>query len=149
MNERVPITLGYNISLLVLISCDKLRIRMRPIKFVLDTGSPESYLSQIDIQKLQIPLSSRETTDKINLGGSQYNTISLPKFKFYMLKDDKSIIEKDDITLYALQPLTTSPTKLQFSQTLPSILGLDFLREQKLSLHVILTEDMTYLQYEN
>ena len=149
MKERVPLTIGENLNLLVLISCDKLRIRMRPIKFVLDTGSPESYLSQIDINKLQIPLGNKEVKDKINLGGSQYNTLPLPKFKFYMLKDNKSVLEKEGLTLYALQSVTTSPSKIQFSQTLPSILGLDFLKEQKLSLHVILTEDMAYLQYED
>ena len=66
-----------------------------------------------------------------------------------MLKEDKSALGRGDVTLSALQPITKSPTKIQFSQTLPSILGLDFLKNQKLSLHVILTEDVAYLQYED
>ena len=103
----------------------------------------------IDISKLQISLGNKEAIGKINFGGSTYNTIPLPKFTFYMLKEDKSLLKKQGVTLSALQPITTSPTKLQFSQTLPSILGLDFLKNQKLSLHVILTEDIAYLQYED
>ena len=149
MENRIPLTVKDKIRVVSLISCEKLRIRMRPISFVVDTGSSESYLSLIDISKLQISLGHREATGKIKFGGSTYNTIPLPKFTFYILKEDKSLLKKQDITLFALQPITTSPTKLQFSQTLPSILGLDFLRNQKMSLHVILTEDMAYLQYED
>ena len=147
MENRIPLTVKDKLRIISLISCDKLRIRMRPINFVVDTGSSESYLSLIDISKLQISLGDRESTGKINFGGSTYNTIPLPKFKFDMLKEDKSTLESKDVTLSALQPITKSPTKVQFSQTLPSILGLDFLKNQKLSLHVILTEDIAYLQY--
>ena len=149
MENRIPLTVENKLRIPSLISCEKLRVRMRPISFVVDTGSSESYLSLIDISKLQIPLGHKETTGKVNFGGSTYNTISLPKFTFYMLKEDKSALKRENVTLFALQPITTSPTKLQFSQTLPSILGLDFLKNQKLSLHVVLTEDMAYLQLED
>ena len=56
MENRIPLTVKDKLRIISLISCDKLRIRMRPINFVVDTGSSESYLSLIDISKLQISL---------------------------------------------------------------------------------------------
>lgn len=148
MKDRVPLIIGDNLHLLTMISCDRLRVRMQKVNFVIDTGSPDSFLSPMDISKLQISLAGKKSTSPVKLGGSQYNAIPLPDFKFYMLKDDKSIFTEENIKIYGLQPVTTSLEKLQSSQTLPSILGMNFLRNQKFSLHVILTENIAFLEDE-
>jgi len=47
MENKIPLIVKDKIRIISLISCEKLRIRMRPISFVVDTGSSESYLSLI------------------------------------------------------------------------------------------------------
>lgn len=131
-----------------LVDCEKLRIRRKIMNFVLDTGSPDSYISYKDALKLQIPL-DKQSTGITNFGGSKFNIISLPAFKFYLIKsDDNKITELESVQLSALKPTKTSKEHKLAFEALPSILGLDFLKQQKLSLHVILTENMAYLQYE-
>ena len=36
--------------------------------------------------------------------------------------------------------------KLQVAESLPSIIGLNFLKEQKIGLHVIIHENMAYIE---
>ena len=101
------------------------------------------------MRRLQISIKDRVSKEEVDFGGSRFKQVSLPRIKIYLLKEG---IEKEyfsfDISLSALKTTKTSVKKAQIAQTLPSILGLDFLKEQKLSLHVILTEDLAYLKYE-
>ena len=135
--------------LTTLVDCEKLRIRRKIMNFVLDTGSPSSYISYKDALKLHIPL-DKQSTGITNFGGSKFNIILMPKFKFYLIKSgDGQIAELQNVQISVLKPTKTSKEHKIAFEALPSILGLDFLREQKLSLHVILTEEMAYLKYED
>jgi len=102
------------------------------------------------VKKLQIPIKNRPIDDEVDFGGSRFKRISLPKFNMFLLKENKVKDETINlsISLSALKTTKCSEKKIQAAQMLPSILGLDFLKEQKLSLHVVLTEDLAYLQYE-
>ena len=152
MDDRIPLQIiEGRLVLLAAVECPSLRVRRQLIEFVIDTGSPESYIGQKDSTKLQIPVKDRREVGIIAFGGSKYKKIKLPSFTFYLLKQDN---QKNDyllfeVNLYVLKTAKISPQKVQAADALPSILGLDFLREQKLSLHVILTENMAYLQYED
>ncbi len=52
------------------------------------------------------------------------------------------------LSLNTLKSEKTSPAKIKMSQVAPSILGLDFLKSKKLSLHVFMSEDLAYLEFE-
>ncbi|MBI2650751.1 hypothetical protein HYX04_05590 [Candidatus Woesearchaeota archaeon] len=152
MNDRIPLQIiEGRLVLLALVECRHLRVRKQLVEFVIDTGSPESYIGQRDSTKLQIPVKDKKNEGIVAFGGSQYKKIILPPFNFYLLKQDK---QKNDyislkVNLRALKTSKISEQKIQAADALPSILGLNFLREQKLSLHVVLTEDMAYLQIED
>ena len=152
LKDRIPLQIiEGRLVVLAAVECPSLRVRRQLIEFVIDTGSPESYIGQKDSTKLQIPVKDRREDGTVAFGGSQYKKIKLPSFTFYLLKQDN---QKNDyvlleVNLHALKTTKTSPHRVQAADASPSILGLDFLIEQKLSLHVILTADMAYLQYED
>jgi hypothetical protein len=97
---------------------------------------------------MQIPIKGRKAHSEVDFGGSRFSQLELPAFKLHLLKEDKNKNEVLTLTisLNALQTTKQSPEKRQIAQTLPSILGMDFLREQKLSLHVMPAEEIAYLQ---
>lgn len=133
--------------LTTVIECKSLRIQRQLMDFVVDTGSPNSYLSDKDVRRLQIPIKEKLSKEEVDFGGSRFKQVSLPKIEMYLLKEESGKPLTLSVTISALKTTKTSAKKIQVAQTLPSILGLDFLREQKLSLHVILTEELAYLEY--
>lgn len=151
MGERISLQIVKGtIMLPSVIECRSLRIQRQIMSFVIDTGSPDSFLSDVDVKKLQIPIKNRSIKGEIDFGGSRFKQISLPKFKIHLLSEDKKQkpLVLPSLSLSALKTTKCSEKKVQIAQTLPSVLGLSFLKEQKLSLHIILTENIAYLQYE-
>ena len=150
MKERINLQLVEGrLVLLSLIECDNLRIPKRFLKFVIDTGSADSYLGDKDVRILQISVKDRESKGEVDVGGSRFKQVSLPKIKMYLLKEVNSkhdYIELQ-VSLSALKTTKSSKKKIQMAQALPSILGMDFLKEQKMSLHVFPAEDLAYLEY--
>lgn len=149
--ERIPLQIiEGRLVLTSVIECKSLRIYRQIMDFIIDTGSADSYLSQKDAIRLQIPIKGKPTICEVDFGGSRFEQIKLPKFKLFLLKEDKEKNEfiETEVELSALKTTKTSEKKIQVAQQLPSILGMDFLKQKKFSLHVILTEGIAYLQYE-
>ncbi len=151
MKERTSLqVVEGRLILLSVIECPKLRIQRQIMDFVIDTGSPDSYFSDKDVKRLQISIKDRSSNGEVDFGGSRFKQVPLPKVSMYLLKEGKE--EKECITLQvsfsALKTTKCSSKKIQIAQALPSVLGLDFLKEQKISPHVVLTEDLAYLEYE-
>ena len=148
---RIPLQISEGrLILTCVVRCESLRIyQPKLMNFVIDTGSPDSYLSGKDVKVLQVPLKDRISSGEVDFGGSRFKHISIPKIKMYLLKEGKQeeYVELD-VDLKALKTIRTSERNIQVAESLPSILGMDFLRDQKLSLHVVLTEDLAYLQQE-
>ncbi len=151
MKERISLQIVEGrLVLTSVIECPSLRIHKQLMDFVIDTGSSTSYLSDKDVRKLQIPIKDREINEEVDFGGSRFKQISLPKITIYLLKEDRTKgYLTFSVSLSALKTTKMSERKIQSAQMLPSILGLDFLKEQKLSLHVILKEDLAYLEVED
>ena len=151
MKERIPLQIiEGKLVLASVVECKKLRIHKQFMEFVIDTGSPHSYFSDKDVKKLQVPMRGLQSKGFVDFGGSRFKHISLPKVEVYLLKEGKDNNDplKLKIAISALNTTKCSEKKIQIAQTLPSILGMDFLREQEVSLHVILTENIVYLEFE-
>ena len=149
MKERIPLqVVEGRLTLVSVIECRSLRVQRQIMKFVIDTGSPDSYISDRDVRRLQIHLKGKGSAGEVDLGGSRFRKIGLPKLDMYLLKEG-SLAEYMSLrhSFCALQTTKSSQKKIAIAQTIPSILGMDFLRENKVSLHVILTEDMAFLEY--
>lgn len=149
MKSRIPLqVVEGRLVLTGVIESKRLRIPKQIMEFVMDTGSQNSYLSYLDVLRLQVPISDKTSDKEVDFGGSRFEQILLPKLKIYLLTDDKVTTLDLDVQMSALKTTKTSPKKVQIAEALPSILGMDFLKEQKLSLHVILSEELAYLEAE-
>ncbi|MBW2976639.1 retroviral-like aspartic protease family protein [Candidatus Woesearchaeota archaeon] len=128
MADRIPLqVVEGRITLKAVIENPKLRISHHIVDFVIDTGSQDSFLSQKDVIKLQIPVSGKPTKGEVDFGGSRFKQVELPPFNVHLLNENqKAIMLKFSLT--ALKTTKSSEKKIQIAETLPSILGTDFLK---------------------
>lgn len=148
IKERIPLQITQTgIIATAIVSCKQLRITPQLMKFVIDTGSPYSFISGKDVRVLQIPVKGKTTKEELDFGGSRFKKVQVPKFDMFLLKETNDSMALK-VNLSALHTTKQAKKKIKTALMLPSILGMDFLLEQKFSLHVILTENLAYLQYE-
>ncbi len=150
MKTRIPLEIAENrVVLNAVMESKGLRIAHRFIRFVLDTGSPYSFLSEKEVLRLQIPIKDRVIAGEVDFGGSRFNRVELPPVILHLLLEDKIRYTSFDVHLKALKTTKQSPEKRRTAQALPSVLGMDFLTEQKLSLHLFPSEKIAYLESES
>ena len=121
-------------------SCSGFRIHGQ-VKFIVDTGSPLTIISEGDALKLHIPLNLlREVSDEkkhIYMGGSVSELKLIPKEVRLGFRNDKKEMEYITLSNLCVAVGTKKDEKhKQISQGSPSILGLDFFEQQKLLLHI-------------
>lgn len=150
MKERIPLQIiEGQLVLLSAVECPNLRVSRQIMRFVIDTGSSNSYLSDKDVRMMQIPVKDRSTKEDVNVGGSKFKQVSIPQFTVYLLKEGKGRdYIKIQVTLSALKTTKCSEKKIQTAQTIPSLLGLDFLKEQKAVLYVNVNEEISYIEFD-
>ena len=56
MKEKIPLKVDGRIVLSAIIESEKLRIPRQRLSFTVDTGSTKSYLSERDVERLQISI---------------------------------------------------------------------------------------------
>ncbi len=148
MNKRIPLKfIDERIILTCLIECPQFRIRKHILEFVLDTGSKDSILSPLETTRLQIPVSSLDRKGDIPIGGSVFEKLQVPEFIFHVLTEDHSLLSLRQ-ELNALKISKISEKKKDLVSALPSILGIDFLKNNKMSLHFFPLEEIVYLEQE-
>jgi len=121
------------------------RIGFHKVYFIVDTGSPKTFISEKDALAFQLPLSTLKFKEHIRLGGSKYEILGGKRVKFYFKTDDGKPITFDfDLTVAK----TTKKTQegIQESRSCPSILGTDFLIKNDLGLHFYPSKSIYYLE---
>jgi hypothetical protein len=58
------------------------------MEFVIDTGSPDSYLSEKEVKRFQISL-KKPATGEVDFGGSRFRQVNLPRIDMFLLNDGK------------------------------------------------------------
>ncbi|MBI2576086.1 hypothetical protein HYV84_02645 [Candidatus Woesearchaeota archaeon] len=148
MRNRIPLKfIDGRIILTSIVECPHLRIRRCPIEFVLDTGSTDSLLGASETTRLQIPVTSLRRKEDIPLGGSVFERPDLPEFVVHVLDEDGPLMTLNQ-KFSALKLSKVSKKKKELASALPSILGIDFLKNNKLSLHFFPAEEIVYLESE-
>lgn len=121
------------------------------VTFIVDTGSPLTLLSEGDALKLKIPIRSlgAPPDEKLHIymGGSVSALKMISKRLTLGFVTDKDQIEYIELPNICVAVGTKRDEKhKRLSQGAPSILGLDFLKEQKLLLHVDPTKESAYFE---
>lgn len=106
------------------VKCDEIKLKLGIVKFIVDSGSPETILGLDDIKRLRISMNKIQTLESrkfpVSYGGANLKMKILNNMVF-------------KITNFEKLKSVLVPTELGNSEIAhPSILGVDFLKENKL-----------------
>ena len=135
------------IILSVLFDAPSYRIRLKRIGFCIDTGSPKTYISSGTANIIKIPLSHLNSGEGITrLGGVKFSSFIMKNVEL-KLKTDQSSLQSFKIPeIEVLNPTKTTEEAKNVAYSTPSIVGLDFLRENNLKFYCDIAKDEAYLE---
>jgi hypothetical protein len=121
------------------------RIGFRKIYFVVDTGSPKTFISEKDALAFQLALSALRFKEHIRLGGSKYEILSGKEVKLYFKTDDGKPVSFG-FDLAVARTTKKSQEGIHESRSCPSIIGTDFLIKNDLGLYFYPSKSIYYLE---
>lgn len=114
-----------------------------PTTFILDTGSPKTIIGYSDSMRLQIPLNSLSKEGIISIGGRKYDGYKFNRMQFiFKTEEGGSITEEKEVAV--IKP--TSPKEVVEVQSMPTIIGTDFLKEKRYKLFCDIAGKEAYLE---
>ncbi|MBI2668056.1 hypothetical protein HYX17_04800 [Candidatus Woesearchaeota archaeon] len=124
------------------------RIAFGQIVFVVDTGSNETFISEGDALRLNIPINKLSFERHIRMAGSTFELLKTKSLSIIM-RDEENKTQKIDLDFsYVARGTKKSDKEKNIALSFPSILGLDFLEKNKFSLVVTPHMDLAYLEKE-
>ena len=130
----------------IILSSNKYRIGLKLVNFIVDTGSPKSFLSEGDALRLQIPIDSLREPTPIRMGGGRYQVFKTKSFSFFFKKDDNETHKIEMPNFFVAKTAKKSDQAIFESQNFPSILGVDFFMMNSLSLHFDPNSNIMYIE---
>lgn len=119
-----------------IITAPEHRIGLAYIDFVIDTGCDISFLSFADINKINLPQNTLKFEQHTYIGGSSWDIKEMRDVRI-TFENEKGEAEKFELKkFHAALPTRISAKEMEHAEHMPSILGLDFLIENGLSLHI-------------
>ena len=145
MSVRVPLILHRGRILLIAVVHAREQ-RARLVRFIIDTGSNDSYLNAKDRRQLGIRLTVPKAKEMVLWSGTLCRRIPINNLTLYLWagrnRRDQDEYERCTVQLYELRASQRKSTLLG----LPSILGMNFLRDHRFALHVRPAEQLAYLE---
>jgi len=142
---RIPLNIektGF-VTTIGTIRSERLRI-FKSIKFILDTGSPKSFLSELDAHLLNIPFAKLNFTESALLGGTKI-ALALIDVSISFLDEKNNVKKYNPKNFYVAKGMWT---KHGIVSATPSILGSDFLKETEMALYFNPSKSIAYLEKE-
>lgn len=121
------------------------RIRQpNTVSAIVDTGSTNTFLSEMDTLRLNIPYG--EELDVIHgIGGGAIKLFKYRTVKIHLKTSESSIVTIEH-PLKLSKFIRSSGEQRAISLGMPSIVGIDFLKENHLSLHIDFHSNEAYLE---
>jgi len=128
----------------------RLRIRLKAIPdAIIDTGSPETLISEGHALKFGIPTHDLNFAEHISLGGAKFELFELGEATI-KLKDEKEQFNDFNFKRLCLAKSTKrDQASIQASHAMPMIIGVNFLEEHKLSLYFAPHKNIVFLEKES
>ncbi len=126
----------------------KYRIAPKPQRFIVDTGSPYTLLMQGDAARLGVPLNSLKYSKTTRLGGTKYNLFELSNVQLNFRDEKESLFVMHLEKIYIAQTTRVTDDAKREADSLPSILGIDLMTSQKLTLVFSPHKNEAYFQKE-
>lgn len=127
------------------------RLKPSRIEFLIDTGSPETIISEGSALILKIPYKRLPKGKPARgWGGASYDTHIFKNVTIYF-KTDKNQIFPVHLKEVSISELTTkmSEKERQISLSFPSVIGTDFFKNNEILLHFNPTKSIAYFKKED
>ncbi len=115
------------------------------IEALVDTGSPFTVLSTIDALRLRLPIKTMRKGEPVYIAGFTFFKVSLGNSLMTFKTDDQKPLTIEHNT-GVLIPTKLDPKQLEAIKHIPSIVGNDFLEQQKFGLYVNPSAKVAYLE---
>ena len=136
--------------LITTIRSQHLRIGLGQILFVVDTGSNQTFIGGKDCERFNISVKDLPTKTPLRMGGFVYiiKEIKYP-IKFYFRDEENKLKDIEFKTFQVAVPTLNTDKGKNESSSFPSIIGTDFLYDNKFSLHFLPSKEEAYLEKED
>ena len=127
------------------------RLGLSSITFVVDTGSTDTIISPADAFRLHLPINSLKNQEEepyVVIGGNKFKRKKAVGITL-MFRDDKGNAKQFIYDPTIIESTKQDQDSLKLAYSLPSLLGVDFLLKNKLSLHFIPHKETVYLESED
>jgi hypothetical protein len=117
-----------------------------PIEFLVDTGSPWIAVAPRDVKKVNISIPTLKKPQKfvtILFAGSKFWRYSLENASVYVLDETGNMVKVDLPTVSVLWPTKGKPEEFD---SIPSVLGCDFIALGEFQLHFNPSEMIAFLE---
>jgi predicted aspartyl protease len=145
---KIPLQISKEkrLSVVALMDAPRYRVRNYPITFFVDTGSNETFVSEMDTQRFSIPISKMPFIKHIYIGTSVYALHSLEDVALVFKTEDNSIERINMSKMNAAVSTKKGAESRQLALSTPSLLGVDFLFQNRLKLVFSPAENIAYLE---
>lgn len=116
------------------------------IEALVDTGSPFTVLSTVDALKLRLPIKTMRKVEPVYLAGFTFFKATLGNSSMTFRTDDQKTLKIQFNNMGVLIPTKLDPNQLEGVKHIPSIVGNDFLEQEKFGLYVNPSTKVAYLE---
>lgn len=116
------------------------------IEALVDTGSPFTVLSTVDALKLRLPIKTMRKVEPVYLAGFTFFKATLGNSSMTFRTDDQKSLTIQFNNMGVLIPTKLDPNQLEGVKHIPSIVGNDFLEQEKFGLYVNPSTKVAYLE---
>ncbi|MCX6819618.1 MAG: retropepsin-like aspartic protease [Candidatus Aenigmarchaeota archaeon] len=118
------------------------RIGLKPMRFVIDTGSPKTFIGATDAIKLNLQPYS-DVIDTVGYGMKEMKLRRVRIDKFYLKTDEPKLVPGVNISSLKM----ADPVMINEMQCMgmPNLIGLDFIKDNGFDLHFISSKNEAYL----
>lgn len=123
----------------------ELHCGVNQVKFIIDTGSPFTLFNRSKVLEMQLPFKDRDPDKRnVKMVGINTNLYNIGEVKLFFQTAEGETEALTSHIITGIEP--TSKRKKSISEQMDNIIGLNFLREQGLSLHYLPEEGEAYLK---
>jgi len=119
----------------------------KPVDALIDTGSPYTVLSTNEIMSTRLPITRMRSGETVSLAGFHFFNHPIRNVNMSFGTETGELFKVSIPTIGSLIPTKLDKKTLDEVKHIPSIIGNDFLEEQKLALYFNPSTRTAYLEY--
>jgi hypothetical protein len=120
----------------------------KPIDSIVDTGSPFTALSTNEILSTRMPIHTMQKGEMVSLAGFRFFRYPINNVTLKFKTETGELFAGKLSTISALVPTKLDKKTLNDVKSIPSIVGHDFMEENKIAFYFNPSAKITYLEYD-